>query len=154
MTDTNRTRVLNKERNARNRRAFEEVFGDPFFDPSFQGQYQGLQSSAASLRGTALEPLTGGSVNPSKPNLIDYFCDVENITTIALTNSHQTEAEREKALADFTETYIHETTTTAYTPEQRSNLELRIGSLLLAYGISPITRYFRTVRKSKSPFNL
>lgn len=140
MTDSNRTRVQNRQRFLRNKNAFEEIFGDPFTQPDgVMGQYEALKAKSSLI--VALSTLEDNTAtpNPARPNLIDFFCDVERIASIALKDE---EMERK-----FFETYLSQTTKKAFTHDERIKLEQRIGQLLLAYGISPVSRYFRTVRK-------
>jgi hypothetical protein len=124
-----------------NRGAFQEIFGDPFAKEPVLGHYQETKKSSSTLVAAKLNFDQGvGTNNPARPSITDFFCDVERVASIALTD--------EAAISKFTDTYINESTTTAYTTEERHKLEQFIGRLLIAYGISPVSRYFRTVRKS------
>lgn len=140
MADKNRTREITRQRNAAHKDAFVEIFGDPFSrSETQQGHYQTVKSSSSgpSIRTDMVSGRT--TSNPARPSAIDFLCDVEHIARIALT--------AEEDVHRFTETYIHETTTTAYTREERYQIEQNIGRLLRAYGISPVSRYFTSIRQ-------
>lgn len=136
MTDTNRNRAKAKTLEAKHRAAFREVFGNPYTQPvSTLGTYQELKKAAGRIKSAKLGDETHGNYNPARPTVSDFFCDVENITTIALPD--------EAAVKRFTDTYLHELTTTAYTKEERRSLEEMIGRLFIAYGIVPVSKYFQ-----------
>lgn len=141
MTDTNSTRIVTRDQAAINRGAFQEIFGDPFAKEPVLGHYQESKKSTSTLVAAKMDFDSGHATNnPARPSITDFFCDVERIAQIALPD--------EASVAKFSDTYINETSTTAYTLKERHELEQYIGRLFIAYGISPVSRYFRTVRKS------
>lgn len=122
------------------KRAFEDVFGDPLAKPeSFSGQYQILKSrgQVAAMKNNFDEGKA--TRNPASPHIIDFFCDVENIVT---RNLSADELER------FTNTYIYELRDGGLTDQERSDIEQRLGRLFRARKISPVNRYFKTVRQA------
>lgn len=133
--------VTRKELEAANKRAFDDVFGDPFAKPEpFTGQYQILKGrgAIAAMKNNFDE---GKATRvPAAPNLMDFFCDVENIVSRNLDPVEQVK---------FEATYIFEAGPNQFTPKERVEIEQRVGRLLRARKISPVTRYFRVIRKSK-----
>jgi hypothetical protein len=151
MTDTNYTRARQKERLARNKRAFDEIFGDPFASPEpVEGYYHTLKTRS-SIMAPLLDTESRTTANPCRPSSLDFLCDVEHVTCIGLSPPGKKGVPvvpDPELLERFTETYIHESTTTAFSMEERSKLEQRLGQLFRAYRISPVARYFTTVRKA------
>lgn len=77
--------------------------------------------------------------NPATPNIIDFFCDVENIVSRNLDHAEQIK---------FAETYIYECGPNQFTDKERSDIEQKLGRLFRARKISPASRYFKTVRQA------
>lgn len=134
-------RVAQNLRFVRNKDAFDEIFGDPFAKPDpLQGRYQALKARSSIPIVSVHSDEGKVTRNNAQPSSIDFFCDAEKVISIALPDAGHFQR--------FIETYLHETGV-AFIPEERTALEQRIGKLLLAYGISPISRYFTSIRTRK-----
>ena len=123
---------------ADNKQAFTDVFGDPFAKPeAIPGQYQTYKGRGliAAMRNNLDEGK--GTRNLAAPSVMDFFCDVENILTRNLSPQEQ---------AKFTETYFYEVDG-VLTTKERNEIEQKLGSLFRARKISPVSRYFRTIRQ-------
>lgn len=138
---SSRKNVTRSEMLAANKRAFDDVFGDPFAKPeSFTGQYQIFKSrgAIAAMKNNFNEGKA--TCVPAAPNLIDFFCDVENIVSRNLDPIEQ---------VAFEATYIFEEEgLNQFTPKERVEIEQRLGRLLRARSISPVVRYFKVVRQA------
>ena len=125
-----------------NRQAFVDVFGDPSVQPEPTiGHYQSLKGRGlvAAMKNNFDEGKA--TRNTAAPNIIDFFCDVESIVT---RNLDKGEVEK------FVDTYIYEAGEGGLTDKERSGIEQRLGRLLRARKISPVSRYFRAVRKKNA----
>jgi hypothetical protein len=125
---------------AANKRAFTDVFGDPFALPeALTGHYQSFKSKGLlqAMKCNFDEGKATG--NAARPNVIDFYCDVERIVHNELTKP---EVER------FIDIYLEETGDGGLSPEYRSELEQRIGRGLRRAGITSVRLYF-SVRRSK-----
>lgn len=139
MADSNRTRVGQRERFAENKQAFNDIFGDPFAQPeAIDGTYNRLKRRSV-INVQQINDSVADTKNPAKPNIYDFFCDVEGIVDETITDMDVQKS--------FVETYITEETTTALTPNERMKLEQDVGARLRAYKISPATRYFTVIRQ-------
>lgn len=139
MSDSNKTRVGNRERFQENKSAFVDVFGDPFAKPEpIEGSYTRLKRRST-IQVQHISDETHDTKNPMKPNIYDYFCDVERAVDDALTD---TDTQRR-----FVETYITEESTNALTQSERTKIEQEIGKRLRVRKITPSTRYFKVIRK-------
>lgn len=124
---------------AANKQAFDDVFGNPFAKPEpFTGQYQILKGRGQ-IAAMQYSDEGRATRNPAKPNLMDFFCDVENIITRNLDSVEQ---------AKFQATYIYESGPNQFTDKERSEVEQKLGRLLRARKISPVSRYFKTIRQA------
>src|SRR5258708_1220483 len=141
MADSNTRRVRANERFAENKRAFDEVIGDPFAKPDPIYEHYPLlkrRSSISAAKNNFDEGRATG--NSARPSPVDFFCDVER--TI------ETTLQDRILLIKFGDTYIIESTETAFTPQERSDLEQAVGKAFRENGISPVSVYFTTVRQS------
>lgn len=135
-------KISRSEIEAANRQAFIDVFGDPFAKPEpIPGQYQLLKSRGvvAAMKNNFDEGKA--TRNPARPSLMDFFCDVENLITRNLNSEHQ---------GKFNEAYLYEVEG-ALTNKERYGIEQKVGRLLRARKISPVSRYFKTVRQVINP---
>ena len=142
MTDTNPTR----RRAAVNKASFDDVIGDPFSnDESKQGHYSTMKhrSIISATRGNFGE--SASTINPARPNAIDFCCDVESCIEQELKDD-------QRLLHLFIDCYITGTidsiANTPLTQTERGYLEQRFGRLFLARGISPVIKYFTTIRRA------
>ena len=120
--------------------AFDDVFGDPFATPEpREGRYNLLRGRSSIMATKNNFDEGKGTSNPARPNLIDFFCDVEKTVQTVITTR--------KELHIFEFTYILENINDSFTPQRRMELELAIGKLLRDRRISPVSRYFTTVRQ-------
>ena len=94
------------------------------------------------------EPKTRGTVNSARPNPIDFFCDVES----AVEDGLKVFIDREKTytLSDikevFDNTYLLGTGD-IFSQSERAKLEQDIGQILASRGISPVAKYFVSIKK-------
>jgi hypothetical protein len=141
--DTNITRVKKKREWAKYKKAFDEIIGDPFAPEPIDGVYNTLHSSSSisSIEGSFGE--AEGTIDTSKPTVLDFFCDVDNALSACIHDS--------LTMDKFVWTYVFGVTdnpTHTLPKGLRNQLEQQIGKLLLMRGISPVKRYF-TVTKGK-----
>lgn len=144
MTDTNPTR----RRAQVNKKAFDDVLGDPFSnDEAKQGHYCSMRyrSILSATRNNFGEG--AATVNAAKPNAIDFCVDVEKVILKVLGDDLP-------LLHSFIELYITNTVgqfegnQKSITQAERVYLEQRMGRLFLAQGISPVIKYFTTIRRA------
>lgn len=142
MADTNVSRVRRNDRYAENKAAFDDVIGDPFGVPDpVDGQYSKFKQRS-SIR-VANNDFDSGHATPNaaRPSPLDFFCDVERAVEDALGE------DRDQAVR-FMETYIWQSSDNAFTPKERADIEQRVGTVLLKRKISPVTMYFKVIRRS------
>lgn len=122
------------------KQAFAEVFGDPYAEPEQRvGQYQTYKGRG--LIQAMKNNFDEGKAtrNPASPIAMDFFCDVDRVVSDTLT-----EDERER----FIDVYIEESDEHSLNKQQRTDIEQRIGRVLREKGVSPVRKYFTTVRRS------
>jgi len=123
-----------------NKIAFEDVIGDPFAKPeAVPGQY--FLMSRRSTIGVMDNnfDLGKGTRNAAQPSATDFFCDVEKTVEQALTPDE---------LQKFYDTYVTEIREDAFTPKERMQIEQKLGKLFRNRKLSPVTKYFKTLRQS------
>lgn len=136
--------LTKSERQARNKRAFDEVLGDPYSYTSdgsdtIQGHYSRLKNGSG-VKVCTIDQQPGGSANPARPTALDFFIDVDAAIADGLD-------EIGSKLGDlFINTYFFEIDP-RFTQQERANVEQIIGRLLLKRSISPVSKYFTTIRK-------
>jgi hypothetical protein len=135
-------------RAAKNKRAFDDVLGDPFAYPEqIDGHYMMLKSRS-SLAIADSEQKSKSPVNQARPNPIDFGCDVE----AAVEDGLKVFIDREKTytLSDikevFDNTYLLGTGD-IFSQQERAKLEQDIGQILVSRGISPVSKYFTTIKQ-------
>lgn len=133
-----------------NKAAFDDVLGDPFAinregkrEPRM-GNYVKLAGRSVSIQAMSYDDLGKATRNSAQPNVQDFLCDVDRIVERELANEPE-------VLLKLKETYIWESTETAFTPKERMLLEQRLGKLFRAYRLSPVSRYFTSIRKGRQP---
>ena len=140
VSDSNPTR----RRATVNREAFDEIMGDPLGADEIDGYYNTMRhrSILSATRSNFGEG--AATINAARPNAIDFVVDVEAVIMKVL-------GDDPKLLHNFIQSYIMGTTETLQksllTQTERGYLEQRLGRLFLAHGISPVIRYFTTVRR-------
>ncbi len=135
--DSNLSRARARERWMENKLAFDDIIGDPFAWPEpVIGQYHKLKSRSSVM---AIKNSDEGraTLNPARPNVIDFFCDVEHAIESVLSPEE---------LYKFVDTYITESTETAFTPQERSKIEQRVGKIFRQRKLAPVARYFTAMR--------
>jgi hypothetical protein len=135
LSDTNLTR----ERYSLNKKAFTDVLGDPWAYPEQVEGYYNILKRRSTISATGPLGEASTTLNAAKPSPVDFLCDVENIISRSM----------DKELLNlFIETYIISANgTSTLTQQERTKLEQRLGRLFLAYGISPVAKYFTAIRK-------
>jgi hypothetical protein len=133
------------ERRNRNRTAFVEVLGDPGEEKRniepVDGWYQTFKTrgTIAAMRNNFDQSAT--SRNPAAPSVLDFFCDVESSIKAALTD--------EELLNKFWKTFVTgESTSEWLDPQLKDRLQQKIGRLFVKRRISPVHRYFISIRNT------
>lgn len=145
-----------RERTAKNKKAFDEIIGDPYSKHDIVGQYMTLRtrSSVKAVDNSIENQAMGGSSgNAARPNVVDFICDVDSAVFDGLGKyckhtGRNTFNEYVDMCEDFTSTYI--TQEGEYIKQrQRAEIEQIIGQILIARKISPAVRYFTALRQRK-----
>lgn len=131
MSDSNPTRVLY----AQYKRAFDEVMGDPFALEPIEGAYSQFKRRSA-MRIAEVNDLGHGVVNPARPLVNDFFCDVENAVRDAIPDDEERQT--------FWETYLLDEP--LLSQPERTRLELALGKKFIARRLVPVNRYFVVIR--------
>lgn len=141
-------RITKSERFRRNKQAFSEIVGDPYQVDPIQGHYAELKaSSGVKVVGVDVTAATG-TVNLARPCLSDFFCDVESAVEDGLNRFGQDWREPDQVKFIFTNTYMIESSKYyVFNQQERAKLEQIIGNIFIARGISPVSKYFTTIRK-------
>lgn len=123
-----------------NKIAFDDVIGDPFAKPEpIDGQYFLLaRRSTINVMDNNFD-LGKGTRNAAQPSVVDFYCDVDRVLTGALSVEE---------FDKFRDTYVTEVRTDALTPKERMQIEQRIGKLFRQRKLSPVSKYFKTIRQS------
>lgn len=123
-----------------NKVAFEDVIGDPYAKPEpIDGKYFTLaRRSTINVMDNNFD-LGKGTRNAAQPSVIDFFCDVDRTLTDTLTSAEMTK---------FMEVYVLESNPDALTPKERLQIEQKLGKLFRNRKLSPVTKYFKTIRQS------
>lgn len=124
-----------------NKDAFNDVIGDPFGIPEpVQGHYMKLQQRSSIQVSKNEFDMGKATRNTAQPNVIDFVCDVDRIVNAGL-------VELGLRLTDFEETYIIESTEDTFTAKERMQIEQKIGKLFRSHKLSPVSKYFTTIRQ-------
>jgi len=137
------------ERTAKYKRAFDEIVGDPYAYPDpIEGHYITLKnSSGVKVAGTDY-PTSSSPVNGARPNIIDFFVDVDAAIKDGLDVFGKTWREPDQVEFVFQTTYITEDDAYyQFNQKERAELEQNIGRLLVARHISPTAKYFTTIKQ-------
>jgi hypothetical protein len=123
-----------------NKIAFDDVIGDPFAKPEpIDGQFFTLsRRSTINVMDNNFD-LGKGTRNAAQPSVIDFFCDVERAITDTLD---------EEGAQKFRDTYVTGDKEDALTPKERMQIEQKLGKLFRNRKLSPVTKYFKTIRQS------
>lgn len=123
-----------------NKIAFDDVIGDPHAKPEpIDGQYFTLaRRSTINVMDNNFD-LGKGTRNAAQPSVIDFFCDVDRTISDALSPEDK---------AKFIEVYVLESNPDALTPKERMQIEQKLGKLFRNRKLSPVTKYFKTIRQS------
>ena len=107
-----------------------------------------MLKSRSSLAIADSEQKSKSPVNQARPNPIDFGCDVE----AAVEDGLKVFIDREKTytLSDikevFDNTYLLGTGD-IFSQQERAKLEQDIGQILVSRGISPVSKYFTTIKQ-------
>lgn len=138
------------ERAAKNKKAFNEIIGDPYAYPEpIEGHYSTLRNSSG-VRVAGLEyPTSSSPVNGARPNVVDFFCDVDAAIRDGLEVFNKNDlapSPLEKLDEIFQNTYVTEIGM-RFSQQDRAVLEQHIGRILVARHISPTSKYFTTIKQ-------
>lgn len=130
-------------RAAENKVSFDEVFGDPFSQPEpTVGHYETIKSRGIvqAMQNNFDEGV--GTRNPACPSITDFVCDVERTLAMALSPVE---------LVMFLDTYMYELKGKGtFNQGERSRIEQRVGKALRDNHISPVSKYFTSIRRNVS----
>lgn len=140
-----RRRDRKAERVARNKKAFDDVIGDPYAKPEpIEGHYA-LLRNRSSLSIAEPERQAPSPQNPARPNALDFFCDVESAVADGL------DVWNSKCISfqnKFNNTYfVEDPSYPSFDQKERAGIEQCIGNILVARSISPVAKYFTTIRQ-------
>lgn len=137
---------MNREDFRKNAKAFEEILGNPFAYPEpVPGQYYKAKYGSPSMRAIDISKDNKGSLNPAQPSNTDFVCDVDRVIRLVIREQVNNLAEFSTLYKRFIETYIYEEE--SLDEKERVKFEQRIGKLLRIRSISPLSKYFKTIRK-------
>lgn len=136
--DSNPTRVRQAEEFRQNKQAFEDVLGDPFAVPEpIDGHYNTLRSRSSIKVARNNFDEGQATANPARPNVIDFTCDVDRVITTVISCK--------KVLQSFLNTYMFGEL--ELNSKERTVYEQQMGRLFIERRISPVARYFTTIRR-------
>lgn len=123
-----------------NKIAFDDVIGDPYAKPEpIDGQFFLMsRRSTINVMDNNFD-LGSGTRNAAQPSVTDFFCDVERTISDALTPDE---------VVKFLDTYVWEVEGHEFTPKERMHIEQKLGKLFRQRKLSPVTKYFKTIRQS------
>ena len=125
-----------------NKNAFDDVIGDPFAVPEpVQGNLDRMSKRSSIM--VANNDFDSGHAtrNTAQPSHTDFFCDVDHMIDLEFEGD-------KKRIAMFRATYITEESENLFTPKERQVIEQTLGKLFRRNGISPVSKYFKTIRQS------
>lgn len=124
----------------RNKMAFNEVIGDPYgFPEPIVGHYVEVQhKSSVSILDTSKQS-SPSPMNKARPSAVDFCVDVDK----AIEDGMDTYGED---LEKFINTYIREEGY-IFRQKERSKIEQIIGNILIQRRISPVAKYFTTIKQ-------
>jgi hypothetical protein len=123
-----------------NRNAFVDVIGDPFAIPEpVQGNRDRLIKRSSIMVATNDFDSGHATRNAAQPSQTDFICDIDRIIDIGF-NSDTIQ------IAKFYATYITEEADDLFTAKERQVIEQTLGKLFRKHSLSPVSKYFQTVR--------
>lgn len=144
--------VVKNDRFRENQAAFEDVIGNPFALEEVTGHYITVNTRSTIRAMDNNFDLGKGTGNAARPSFVDFSCDVERVIDLGLVRLANGDKDVAKTLqVVFVNTYITEDNTgLQFNAKERSELEQVMGRLFLARHISPVSRYFLTIRQKLS----
>ena len=146
---TKQKRNVKEELAAKYKRAFDEIIGDPYAHPEqIDGEYMARKSrSSISIGGTSVDQQSSSPVREARPNDVDFFCDVEAAVRDGL-DVYGWREDLIQKLFIFETTYITEDPGYyQFTQKERAEIEQHIGRIFVARGISPVRKYFTSIKQ-------
>lgn len=130
------------------KKAFDDIIGDPYAWPEpVVGQYEELRGQS-SIVIIDPEPKSGITLNPARPNSMDFFIDVDNAINDGLDIFGKTWREPNQVKFVFDNTYFMcDNEYYVFNQHERSELEQVIGRILVARSIAPAKKYFTTIKR-------
>lgn len=128
-----------------NKNAFDDVIGDPFAPEPIEGHYSKLQKRSDVRVAVNDFDIGKATRNTAQPNIMDFVCDVERLVDAGLTGDV-------KKIRAFQKTYITEESV-EFSTEERVTIEQSLGKLFRRYKLSPVSKYFQTIRQKKESSN-
>lgn len=123
-----------------NKNAFNDVIGDPFAKEPIEGHYITLNKRSVIRVANNQFDVGKATRNTAQPNIMDFVCDVERVVGDVFDNDKQ-------RISDFYTTYVTEEFI-LISPADRIGIEQTIGKFFRRRKISPVSKYFTTLRNS------
>ena len=132
-----------------NQGSFEEVIGNPYAHPEpIVGHYVVLNTKSTIRTVGDSIGLGQATLNSARPSPTDFIVDVEQAVRLGLVRYTRGDKKAAaKLLQIFIATYITEEGVEIFDSRERRDIEQIIGRLLMERHISPVARYFRTIRR-------
>jgi hypothetical protein len=124
-----------------NKNAFNDVIGDPFAKEPVEGHYITLNKRSSVRVANNDFDIGKATRNTAQPNIMDFICDVERVISDHFENNPT-------RIEEFQATYITEERADIYASKERTNIEQALGKLFRRRKISPVSKYFTTLRNS------
>lgn len=129
-----------------NKNAFNDVIGDPFALPEpIEGHYITLQKRSSVRVADNDFDIGKATRNSAQPNVMDFLCDVESLIGNYFEGSLTFQQQ-------FIRTYITEEET-CFDVKERVTIEQALGRYFRRYKLSPVSKYFQTIRQKKEFHN-
>lgn len=137
--------LTKQEKWARNKKSFDQIIGDPYaFPDAIIGHYTELKSSSViRIVDPDKQPV---ALNSSRPTAVDFFCDVDAAIEDGLATLQTRYPGRIELFSMFMNTYFYEVDP-MFNQQDRNEIEQIVGNILRKRKISPIGRYFTSIRK-------
>ena len=132
-----------------NKSAFVDIIGDPYaYKEIVDGHYMTLKSRN-SITCVNNEQTSKSPVNGARPSTTDFAIDVESAVSDGLeayTKQDTKKRTLEQLKELFDNTYLLGTGD-AFNQNERAEIEQHVGRILVKRSISPVSKYFTTIKQ-------